>query len=432
MLRLATPIVFAELGWMGMGLVDTIMVGRLPNSATAIGAVSLGTILFYTLAISASGLLLGLDTLVSQAYGAGDLDDCRHSLVNGVILALLMTPALMCAVWMWPLVLAYSGISQPVLRETIPYLNALNWSAPGLLLYFAFRRYLQSIDLVKPVMFVLITANVVNLLGNWMLVYGHLGMPALGTRGSGWATCISRIYMALALGLFILKRQRRFHLSPDWRRVRQLIALGLPAGGQIFVEVGVFALVAALIGKLDAASLAGHQIALNTVSTTFMVPLGIGSAAAVRVGQALGRREPDAAALSGWVALVLGAAFMSTMSVAMTVFPRHIASIFTTDPNVIRAAVTLLFFGAIFQVFDGIQTVATGSLRGAGDTRTPMLCHFVCYWLIGLPIGAYLCFARGWGAAGLWAGLCAALVVIGSLLLWVWRRKTLALRTVKA
>ena len=153
---------------------------------------------------------------------------------------------------------------------------------------------------------------------------------------------------------------------------------------------------------------------------------------AVRVGQALGRRDPDAAALSGWVALLLGVTFMSTMSVAIALFARPIALIFTKDPDVIRAAVTLLFFGAIFQVFDGIQTVATGALRGAGDTRTPMLCHFVCYWLIGLPIGAYFCFTRGWGAAGLWAGLCAALVVIGSLLLWVWRRKSLALRSGKA
>ena len=170
--------------------------------------------------------------------------------------------------------------------------------------------------------------------------------------------------------------------------------------------------------------MASHQIALNTVALTYMVPLGISSAAAVRVGQAIGRRDPAAARLAGNTAIILGASFMFCMSIALLVFPQYIARIYTSDQTVIRRAVILLAAGAAFQLFDGIQTVATGALRCSGDTRTPMLCHFTAYWIIGLPLGAWLGFRRGWGALGLWIGLSLALILIGIVLLMVWRRTT--------
>jgi MATE family multidrug resistance protein len=209
----------------------------------------------------------------------------------------------------------------------------------------------------------------------------------------------------------------------DIQRIRRLISLGLPAALQLTAEVSVFALVASLIARLGAVPLASHQIALNTVSFTYMVPLGISSAAAVRVGQAIGRRDPMGARDAGNTAILLGASFMSCMSVALLVFPRLVARIYTHDPTVIRNAVILLAAGAAFQLFDGIQTVATGALRGSGDTRTPMLCHFSAYWLMGLPLGAWLCFRRHWGALGLWVGLSLSLILIGILLLIFWRRR---------
>jgi MATE family multidrug resistance protein len=198
MLGLAAPLALAELGWMGMGIVDTIMVGRVHDSAVDIGAVSLGSVLFYAVAISGSGLLLGLDTLVSHSYGAGDVEDCHHSLVHGIYISLVLTPLLMGLIWLCIPLLRSSGIQPDVLLEAIPYLKAITWSTLPLLLYFAFRRYLQGMNLVRPVTFALVSANLVNLVGNWMLVYGHLGAPAMGVVGSGWATCISRIYMALS------------------------------------------------------------------------------------------------------------------------------------------------------------------------------------------------------------------------------------------
>jgi len=430
MLRLATPIVLAELGWMTMSVVDTMMVGRQANSAVAIGAVSIGSILYYAVAIFGTGLMLGLDTLVSHSYGAGDVEDCHRSLVNGVYLSIAITPVLMGIVRVIEPVLHAVKIDPSVLDQTIPYLRALNWGTLPLLLYFVFRRYLQGMSLAKPVMFALVSANLVNLAGNWILIWGHWGFPAMGTVGSGWSTCVARIYMMGVLLVYSVYYDHRHQTGlrearriPDFFRIWQLVQLGFPAATQFGMEVGVFAIATTLIGKLGAVPLASHQIALNTVSLTYMVPLGISSAAAVRVGQALGRGDPHGASRAGWTAMALGAGFMACMGILLMAVPRIIVRIYTPDAVVIEAATGLLFVGAFFQLFDGLQTVATGALRGAGDTRTPMICHLVFYWFLGLPLGAFLCFRMEWGAKGLWAGLCAALILIGTVLLYFWHRK---------
>jgi MATE family multidrug resistance protein len=289
---------------------------------------------------------------------------------------------------------------------------------------------MQAMNLVRPIAFALVTANIINAVGNWILIYGKLGAPAMGPVGSGWSTAWARIYLAAVLVGYLLwydQKHRtellRTPIQPELKRIRRLIALGFPAAMQITLEIGVFALVTALIGRLGAVALASHQIALNTVSFTYMVPLGISSAAAVRVGQAIGRKDPRGARDAGGTAIFLGAAFMACASALLLLFPRWIARLYTPDDMVIRSTILLLAAGAAFQLFDGIQTVATGALRGAGDTRTPMLCHFTAYWIIGLPLGAWLCFHRGWGAFGLWAGLSLALILIGIVLLFAWRRR---------
>ncbi len=206
--------------------------------------------------------------------------------------------------------------------------------------------------------------------------------------------------------------------------MRRLLRLGLPAGCQISLEVGVFAAATALAGRLAPVVLAAHQIALNCATVTYMVPLGIGSAAAVRVGQAVGRRDAEGARFAGWTAIFLGGAFMACMGGAFFAAPRPILRIFTNDARVVEAGIALLFVAAVFQLFDGVQTVSTGALRGLGDTHTPMLCNLVGYWLIGLPLGYWLCFSKDYGAAGLWMGLCFALVLIAGALLATWRRKS--------
>lgn len=428
MMGLAGPVVLAELGWIAMGVVDTIMVGRV--SAEAIGAVGVGSVLFYAVGIFGTGLLLGLDTLIPQAYGAGDLEDCHHTLFQALYLCLALGPVLMVLMSVAVPLLRTWGLHPDVSALAVPYIRAVIWSALPLLFFTAFRHYLQGMNLVRPIMVVLVSANVVNIVANWALIFGNLGFPAMGAEGAGWASCVSRVYMCLGLLAYILYRERRHSvgllrrsLDLDMNRIRRLVSLGMPAAMQRALEIGVFALATALAGRLDPVSLAAHQIAITIASVTFMVPLGISSAGAVRVGQALGRRDPPGARRSGWTALFLAATFMSLAGVVLFLFPHVILAAFTTDPAVAATGVTLLFIAAFFQLFDGVQVVATGILRGAGDTRTPVATNLVGHWLLGLPIGYVLCFELGWGAPGLWVGLSVGLIAVGVLLLYVWANR---------
>lgn len=421
-LAMAIPLMISELGWIAMGLEDTVAVGRL--NGELIGAVGIGTTVYHTIAGIAGGLLLGLDTLVSQAFGADDRRDCRRSLINGIWFAGLLIPVVMVSVWAIQPVLSFAGVNPAVLESVRPYMNVLNWGAPPLLIFFALRRYLQSMNIVRPIMITLVAANLVNILGNWVFVFGNLGAPALGAVGSGWATFASRVFMVTSLAFVVFRRERGL-LQEDWRpdsRLRKLLHLGAPAAGQIALEYTVWTTATVLAGRFAAEVLAGHQIALMTVSTTFMMPLGISSAAAVRVGQAVGRRDPQGAAAAGWTAIGLGTLIMSGAAILLLAFPRMIAGAFTPDAAIIDAAAPILRMAAFFQLFDGFQIVATGALRGAGDTRTPMLCHFAGYWLLGFPLGIWLGLGRSMEALGLWAGLSLGVIAIGTVLLVLWRR----------
>ena len=429
MWALAWPVVLGELGWMAMGVVDTIMVG--PLGPEAIGAVGLGSSLFLALAMMGLGLLLGLDTFVAQAYGAGRVDECHRWLVHGVYLALIVALPLMTMAIAGIDSLRSWGLHPDVLRLTLPYLRIVTLSVLPLLLYGAFRRYLQAMGQVRPVMFALVTANLVNLAVNWILIFGRFGAPALGVVGAAWATCVSRIYMALVLFVAIQYQDRGLtprlahtSLSLSVERLRRLAWLGTPAALQLLLETGIFAAVTALAGRLDPSSLAAHQIALNMAGVSFMVPLGVASAGAVRVGHAVGRRDPEGATHAGWSALVIGVAFMSCAALAFILAPRPLLRLFTTDARVIATGVSLLAVAALFQLFDGVQGVATGVLRGLGDTRTPMLWNFAGHWVIGLPLAYFACFEWGWGVIGLWFGLCTGLIIVATVLLQTWFRRT--------
>jgi MATE family multidrug resistance protein len=427
MLSLAVPVVLAELGWMAMGVVDTMMVGRV--GAEAIGAVSIGRALFFTVFVVGLGLLLGLDTLVSQAYGAGRLADCNRSLLHGVYLSIALAPPMILVMRGAGRLLEPWGIDPVVLDSALPYIRAVSWSVLPILLYTAFRRYLQGVNRVRPVMVALVSANVVNVLANWILIFGKLGAPALGAAGAGWATFISSCYMVLVLVFATVLHDReerggllRTPLRLETARIRRLLGLGFPAAGHLLLEVAVFAMATAFAGRLQPMWLAAHQIALMAASVTFMVPLGISQAGAVRIGQALGRSDPAGARRAGWTALAFGAAFMSAAAVLFLVAPRPLVRLFTSDASVVGAGAALLAVAAFFQLCDGLQIVATGALRGAGDTRSPLLWNLVGHWLLGLPIGYYLCFGRGLGAVGLWIGLLIGLTVTGVSLVLAWTR----------
>ncbi len=438
MLRLALPVVIAELGWMGMGVADTLMVG--PLGPEAIGAVGVGSSLFTGVVIFGMGLLLGLDTLVSHAYGAGRLDECHKWLLHGIALSVLVSVPVGAILVTMVLLLPRWGLAPSVLVFAQPYLGILTWSLFPLLMYATFRRYLQGMGVVRPVMIALIMANVINIVMNWILIYGHLGAPAMGVRGSAWATVIARIAMAGYLLVVIIVRERRQRpglfetpLRLEIARMRRLVTLGFPAAAQVTLEVGGFAAATALAGRLAPTSLAAHQIALNIAACAFMVPLGLSSAGAVRVGQAIGRKDLPGAERAGWTALLFGVIFTSVAASLFMLAPRTLIGAFTTDEGVLSIGASLLFVAAVFQLSDGLQGVATGILRGLGDTRTAMVWNLFGHWFIGLPCGYVLCFVLGVGVAGLWWGLSAGLTICGVALVAVWMRriKTLTMRVAR-
>ena len=438
MLALAIPVVTAEIGWILMGIVDTIMVG--PLGPAAIGAVGVGSTLFMTGAVFGIGLLMGLDTFVSQAFGAGRIQECHRWLFNGLALAVMFSVPLMLAVFGGLYLLPLIGFHEEVLSLIVPYVGTVIWSALPLMIYAAFRRYLQAMNIVRPVMLALLSANLVNIGANYVLIFGHLGFPAMGVVGAAWGTVVGRVYLAIFLLLVIVRRERRqstglhdVSMWPERERLVRLFRLGLPAALQITVEVGVFGAASALAGGVGPAAVAAHQIALNLASFMFMIPFGMASAGAVRVGQAIGRRDVHGVRVAGQAALLIGAGFMACAGLLFVLMPRPLLHLFTRDPEVIAIGLSLLAIAAIFQLFDGVQAVSTGLLRGLGDTRTAMLCHVFGHWAIGLPLGYALCFWWGWGVPGLWTGLSTGLILIGIVLvtLWFYKANRLSVETLR-
>jgi len=434
-LTLALPLILAEVGWMAMGIVDTIMVGHMANPALAISAAALGQVLYNTLGFGIAGILLGLDTFLSQAHGAGKYDDANRWLFHGLLMAAVLAALFMGVIGIAPALMLRMPIDRQVLLGSVAFLRALNWGTPALFIYFTLRRYLQAFNHVRPIAIALVTANLINAVGNWILIYGHswgpIHIPALGVTGSGLATSFSRLYLALVLAgaVWFVERRHHYGLRSTLRhietsRLRRLLLLGAPAGAQIFVEISIFGVVTYLIGIMGRLPLAGHEIALNCASLTFMVPFAISAAAAVRVGQAVGRKAPSEAAAAGWAAILLGSTCMALFSAVFLLFPYAIAGSFTHDRAVIAATVPLLFVAALFQFFDGLQITANGALRGAGNTHSGLIVQIVGFWVIGLPIGCTLAFRFHQGAVGLWLGLCAGLMVAGIALTLTWNRTT--------
>jgi multidrug resistance protein, MATE family len=432
LVRLAVPIVVAQVGMMTMGVVDTLMVGRV--SATALAAVALGHLYMFGAAALGLGTLMALDPLVAQAVGAEDQPAVARSVQRGLVLAVLLSVAVSLALLPGEAVLAFLGQPPDVVPLAAAYARA---NIVGVFPFFAFvllRQSLQAMGRTRPILVVVAGANVANVFLNWALIFGHLGSPPLGAVGTGWATSIARTLMAGGL-LAIAWRDLRPALRP-WRReafalrpLGRLLALGFPIGVQVQLEYGAFGLVALLMGRLGTVAVASHQVALNLASLTFMVPLGVGAAAAVRVGQAVGRGDAAGTRAAAGAALITGAGFMTGTAVLFLTLPALLARAYTPDAAVIALAASLIPIAGVFQVFDGLQVVATGILRGWGDTRSPMIINLIGFWLIGTPISLYLGFVAGGGPTGLWWGLVVGLVVVaGALLLLVRRRLRGALR----
>jgi len=430
MSSLAWPVILAEIGWILMGIVDTIVVG--PLGPAAIGAVGTGSTMFLAVMVLGIGTLFALDTFVARSYGAGRIADCHRWLFTGLQLGAVLSVGLVAIAWVGIWLLQWSGMQSEVLVLLRPYLGTLLWSAPPLLFYTVLRRYLQAMNVVRPILTAVVAANLINAAANVVFVYGHLGFPALGVIGSAYATFLARVCLAGMFWWVVVRRERRaasglfdvpfrWAVGPMW----QLVRLGAPAAGQVALEVGVFAAASALAGRISAPALAAHQIVLNIAGFFFMIPFGLSSAAAVRVGQAMGRADAEGVRRAGWSALGLAVGLAVAIASLFVLLPDPLIRIFSSDPMVRQTGVVLLLVCAVFQPFDGLQAVATGALRGLGDTRSPLAANLIGHWVVGLPVAYWLCFSRGWSVVGLWTGLAAGLVLVGTLLtvVWHWRSR---------
>ena len=416
LIRLALPIVAVQVGMMFMGVVDTIMIGHL--SARGLAAVALGNLYFWGASIFGMGVIMALDPLIAQAIGARDEIAVTRGFQRGLLLAALLTiPTSIVMLFATPALRALGQQDDivPLAAEYVLY------CMPGVFPFLAFnvlRQTLQAMQRVRPIVFTMVLANIANLLLNYMLIFGKLGAPALGVAGAAWATSASRWVMIVVL-LAISWRELHHHLRPlradtfALAPLGRMLALGAPIGFQFQLEYGIFAVVGLLMGTLGTPQLAGHQVAINIASLTFMVPMGIAAAVAVLVGHAVGRDDPIDARRSAVAALVSGVGFMIGAALVLLAGPGLIARIYTNDAAVIAVALVLIPLAGFFQVFDGMQVVCGGILRGLGDTHSPLIANIIGFWVIGLPLGLWLGMREGQGPAGLWWGLVVGLAVVG-------------------
>jgi MATE family multidrug resistance protein len=403
-----------------MGVVDTIMVGNV--SASALAAVALGHFFFFVVTIFGMGVLFALDPIIAQALGAKDPLAVTRGLQRGLVLSLALT--IPTSVLLFTVEPVLTMVRQP--PEVVPlaagYLHRLIPSVWPLYAFIVLRQTLQAHHRTAPMIATIIGANCLNAGLNYLLIFGALGFPALGAFGSAWATTASRWFMAamlLALGWRHLAPYLK-QLAPDLLAtapIARILKLGAPIGAQMMLETGLFGGMALLMGWLGVTQVAAHQVALNLASLTFMVPLGVSSAAAVIVGHAVGRGDPDAVRRSTFAALLVGAAFMTVAAVCFILFPGFLAGIYSREADVLQLAILLLPIAGVFQVFDGLPVVALGLLRGLGDTRVPMLVNVLGFWCIGMPVSLWLGFGLDYGAVGLWWGLVVGLVMVALFLI---------------
>lgn len=426
MMRLAVPCVAIQIGLILMGVVDSMMVGRL--SAAALAAVALGHMYFFALSVLGMGVIMALDPVVSQAVGARDAPAISRAMQRGLILSVVLTVPL--SLGLVPAASVFSAMRQPadVVPSASVYVRAVLPSIFPFFAFIVFRQTLQAMLRTGPILLVIVLTNIINVLLNWMLIFGHFGFPAMGVAGAGWATTLARWIMAVGLlaagwrelgGPLLTRRREVWQAGPLWRMLR----LGAPIGVQYFLEFGIFGLVAVMMGILGTIELAGHQVALNLSSLTFMVPLGVSVAGSVLVGQAVGRGDPPAARRSAWLAYAMGSGFMVLSAVTMLLVPRFLAGLYTNDEAVLMMAATLIPIAGLFQVFDGMQVVAGGVLRGLGDTRAPMIINMLGFWLLGFPVSWLLGFHTSLGPRGLWWGLVVGLGAVSLILLGRMRRR---------
>jgi len=431
---LAVPIVVTQVGTMLMGVVDMLMVGSVSREALA--AAALGNVWTMGTLVLGMGLTLGMDPILTQAHGAGDARAVGLAVQRGLVVAVI---ASVPTALLWLLTapaLELAGQDPALARMAHEYVLMQLPSVFGFLGFMVLRSYLQGRSIVAPAMWVTLIANVLNALLNWALIFGELGFPALGLRGAGIATGVTRSLMLVGLAWWIWRAGLHRGSWTGWSRAAlapagllEIVRFGLPVGIQLGLEMWAFQAATLFAGLLGEVELAAHTIVINLASLSFMVPLGVGIAAVTRVGNLIGAGDRRGAQRAAWVALGVGAGVMAVSAIAFVLLRDELPAWYNDDPEVVAMAAVLLPIAGAFQIFDGIQVVGGGILRGMGRTRPAAVFNLLGYYALGLPVGWWLAFETDMGVAGIWWGLTLGLLVVAALMVvWVGVRGPLRAR----
>ncbi len=429
---LALPVILGQVATMATGFVDTVMAGRL--GPLALASVAIGSAIWSAGLLFMLGVLMAVSAAVSQLHGAGEL----HRIGWLVRQAFWLAAALAALFWLYlktaTPIIHWLGVDPAIHPLAEGYLQGIAWGTPALAGFFVLRFFCEGMSVTRATFYFGMVALLVDIPANYVFMYGKLGLPAMGAPGIGMATAVVEWIQFVSILLYVRFRPDLYATGllgwarPRWVEIRHLLQVGLPIGFMVFFEGSLFVVVSLLMGTLGPVVVAAHQVAINYSSLVFMIPMGLGTALTVRVGNAVGRGDADGVRRAGWVGLVLVLATQVLSAAVMLLFPAQIARVYTADETVIALVVQLLWLAAIFQLPDGLQVAAAGALRGLKDTRIPMLINIVAYWLVGMPLAWWLGFHAGLGARGLWMGLIAGLSVAAVLLTWRFWRLTAHLR----
>ena len=431
MLSLAWPLMLANLTTQIINATDVLLMGWL--GATQLAAATLALNLTYTFNLLLLGLLIASSPMMATALGQrfNAVRDVRRTFRAGLWLLIFTLPPYWLLLWHVGDIMRALGQSEELASQGQIFLRAYMWCTAPWLLFQLLRNFVSALERPAVILWLSVAGIGVNALLSWALIFGHFGLPALGLIGGGLGSTLTWSIMCAALVLIVSRdRQfRRFHLfGRFWRldgdRTLAMARLGWPIGLTMALEMGVFALAAYFMGWIGTPAVAAHAVALQLAALTFMVPLGLGQAATVRVGLALGRRDEAGIARAGWTAWIVGVGFMAAMALIMWIIPRELVTLFLEDvPEnalVIGLAVSFLRVAAAFQLVDGAQVIGAGMLRGLHDTRWPLVFALVGYWVVGLGIAVWLAFGRDWKGVGIWIGLASGLAAVAVLMLWRW------------
>jgi len=414
-LFLAVPVIFSQIGQVSVNLADTMMVGHV--GTTELAAASFAVNVFHVGMLLGIGITYGLTPLVGQSFGSKNTKELGSWLKSGTLTYLVISIVLCALMSLAVLFMNRMGQRDDVVRLAIPYYLIQVSSMVPLLIFFSFKQFFEGIGNTKIAMAITIVSNLVNIGLNYILIYGKLGFPAYGLNGAGYATLISRIIMPIIFIWVVLKRKSHriyiieaFYASFDVIKLKRILSIGLPIGGQLVIEILSFSLGAIMMGWISKESLAGHQVAISMASMTYMISFGLAAGTTIRVSHAFGDSDIHELKHAIYASLHIVVAFMSLMGISFVLLRYQLPLLFTSDPAVIEVASVLLVIGAFFQIFDGVQVVLLGALRGMADVRIPMYFAFFSYIVVSLPVSYVLSFNFGFGYSGVWIGFMFGLI----------------------